>query len=1132
MRLVHPLMALCIAALPALSAENLLTNGDFENEKTGWHFWQKVPGTATGEPSTDCAHTGRFAFKVVNQGRGGGNLFSNDIPCEPNTPYTITVWAKTTGAKGTAIGIWGLDVNGKPIEHLIGRSTPIPDDLPRFLRFSREVTTPENCAKIRAHLVSNGGTVYWDSVEVRKGPLCIDTVLPEPKPPEGSRNMVPNSGFEEERLGWSFWQKFPGDAQDAFDTEAKHDGERSYRIVNHGAGGANVFSDDIPCKPNATYTLSAFVKTKKANRCALAGWTLDKGGKTIEYGTGGQISVPDTLDDFTRFAHTFTTPANCRFIRAHLIQNGGTVWWDDVQIEEGDKATPYRPGISIIPVLTVGREKAVAYTTAVIRHAQISDLCEQAKRAIAYAKSAQQKVDTQGERINGVRAALAKVEDILHADRIAPDFLNLDYAKANELLDRAEADAKSALQELVAALGEEKVLPPPPARPEGVVPAEKLTSRLFVFPLLSMGKCHTAFFNGSYDWAMLAPFGFEAISPGVYGRNVKGQYDFAEAKERIAATAKLGLLADIQVSEVHEIRRQLFDKYGEEIYLHAADGQWSEQGDCHQVINIWHPEVRRVNNEYLEAIGRALRDDPTILCYELINEPSLHISKWAERFRSEPIGPGGYSKAARAAWPKYLAEKHETIGKLNERWGTTYESFEKIEPPATIDAEPPTNFPAPEVPLAIEFNRFRAESHNEYFRDSIAALRRGDPNHAILPQFIAGVGPRVECADDLLGLSLAGWDLFSTHDWPGDNPAVTCLYAYSINRYVKLPMWEDEFIFSHWMQKGVDPRLVRPGIERNLWRMVAWGKRGIHLFNLENEWRAGFPDNWNNSILNIEAGSKIVRFETGAIKVFKDRAERVAPLLFDTEIERQGIGILQPTSTLYSGIVRRRSSRISSQVCAGLLRRHWMPFFIPEECIIDGRENLSEFKLLIAPYAACVPGALEEKLIAWIREGGVLVTIGPFGAYDDMGREGGRLLSQVSKQVPAEKLRDDCECSSLGAGKAWLMGRDTDKWNDSDAATFDRVLSKTFSLQPITCGSDEVEIILRCDAKGDRYLCATHLDYGAPVQTEIKVAGEFRNTIDVTIAEGVKVPVNVADGRTTIPLRLGPGGAAVLRLSK
>jgi len=1123
---------ICLLSTTPAFSENLLPNPGFENGTAGWTLWRRAGGTATGEIDKTVKHSGAVSFKVSNPDGGPANLYSDNVPCRPGKPYTLTVWARTKDARRTSVALWGLDDKGGLVSHAIGGVTRLPANMDRFMRFSQSVTTPDNCSFLRAHLINSGGTVWWDSVEIRPGELVLDPPVPRFAPPPGSRNILLNSGFEEKDAGWQLWQQNPGEAASEFDTQNNVSGKYSFKIVNSGTGGANVFSEDVPCKPNTRYTLSFYAMTHNARRTAGTGWAVKKDGTTIAYGLDGRVEVPGNLSEFKRFHHTFTTPDDCARLRAHLVNYGGTVWWDCVQIEEGDAPTEYRDGLSFAKAAGLGRPEAVNYSQAIVRHAQATATFDEAVRLWRYLEAAGDRHEGVASKLRTAARLLQEAEVILQAERIAPDFMNLDYAAASAAMETAVRSAAAARDECLRVLGTEELHLEPVPPLEGMITPEKLASRLCIFPLLGMGRCWNAFFTGRYDWKILEPFDFRIIAPPAEGSG----YRFDYVNKAVDACARAGYKSDLQIGVVRAVR-SLFDKFGEEIYLHTSDGRWSDRGECHQMINIWHPEVLRVNNDYLTTLGRNFKDNENVVCYELINEPSLHVGKQAERFRSEHYGTGGYSKAARRAWPKFLRRKYGDIARLNKLWGSDYASFEAVEPPADCMVEP-SEFPDPRVPLVIEFNRFRMRSHEEYFRGSIAALRKADPNHVVMPQFIASVFPRVEACDDLLGLGSLDWDFFSTHDWPGDKPAVTCLYAYSINRYIKKPMWEDEFIWPHWVQKGVDQRLVRAATRRNLWRMIAWGKRGIHLFNLENEWCAGSPDNWNNSILNVELGSRIVRFGTGAIKMVKDAAGPLAPVIFKTHIVNQRIAIIQPTTTLLSGKPYHASKRAANTICSRLLKMHWTPFFVPEECILDGREDLDNFDLIIVPYGVCAPAQLQDKLLEWTKKGGHLVLAGPFGVYDEFGRKSLHLLRETFGATGAamsEKGRWQISLPAEKKPERSLLSRDCGKGTiclqTDGPVPLAELLSAAIPRKPVDCAQESVELILRSDEEGTRYLFAVNLDYGAAVRTEISFAGGFTKVTDM-LARGAAVPARTREGRTFVPVTLAAGGTVLLKLRK
>ena len=195
--------------------------------------------------------------------------------------------------------------------------------------------------------------------------------------------------------------------------------------------------------------------------------------------------------------------------------------------------------------------------------------------------------------------------------------------------------------------------------------------------------------------------------------------------------------------------------------------------------------------------------------------------------------------------------------------------------------------------------------------------------------------------------------------------------------------------------------------------------------------------------------------------------------------------------------------------------------------------------------ALCVPNGLEAKLTDWVREGGVLVLSGPFGLYDETGRKAGKLLTEVGGEgrlktmgfewdleLNKKPLRHDVASVAFGKGKVWFVPTRIGRRENEDMVPLPRILKDTFAQQPISCDSEKIELILRRDAKGSRYICAVNLDYGAPIETKVTVAGAFPTAIDLTIGDGLHVPTQITDTRTAIPLRLGPGRAAVLRLSK
>ncbi|HOX36532.1 MAG TPA: beta-galactosidase [Candidatus Brocadiia bacterium] len=137
-----------------------------------------------------------------------------------------------------------------------------------------------------------------------------------------------------------------------------------------------------------------------------------------------------------------------------------------------------------------------------------------------------------------------------------------------------------------------------------------------------------------------------------------------------------------------------------------------------------------------QSCGR-LKDDPWLLGYFLDNELEWY-GKWGEhklRLLGEAIRLEAGNPAKTAA-VEMLKGKYPEIVRLNEAWGTGYESWAAFEnsiiPPSTIN-------PGIEADCDA-FTRIVAE---RYFKVTTEATRAADPNHMILGCRFAGDAPDV-----------------------------------------------------------------------------------------------------------------------------------------------------------------------------------------------------------------------------------------------------------------------------------------------------------------------------------------------------------------------------------------------------
>ena len=1150
-------LALALAhAAPAANGRNLLDNPSFEQGTRAWTLWHQFPGQSKGDVDPATAKFGRASFRVDNPGQGGANLFSANVPCEPGKPYTISVYVRTEGVAKAGITAWAVAEDGKAtLTHGIGGAVRLPtDEFPVFTRFRHMFITPPDCRFVRAHLTCNHGTVWWDAVQIEPGagrnagPYEDAQVLAGRRSVavDAPRNLLPNSSFGTGTLGWLLWQRNPGESTAAVQETPEAVRGRAYHIANTGTKGSNFFNDGVPCEPGKSYTLSVYVKSRAGRRVEVAGWALDTAGKTISYAVDGPVPVPPTTDGFIRIAKTFTAPENAARLRAHLICNGGQVWWAAVQLEASREATAYVDG----PALSRHTEEAVAYAKAIVREARARDLMDQTDRLSLYRGS-------QPASGQAARAALAAAAEGLQVHHQVPDYAHIDYAAVNAQLARAEAALTAAFTEFTGAQPSHE-----PWRPtlKPHVSKQELEREIIIFPIMSYEVLH-----GKTNWDVIEPFGWRAIS-WMHSRGLErpdGRFDFTEMVKRVETLREHGYHTVFELTpNVAGMQKRLEEECGEDLYFHNCAGDWSPRAHCHNVINLWHPSVQRGYADYFRAMGEAIRDVPYALAYELINEPAMNIQKPREggdRYDWDYVGPGGYSKQARAAWAKWLQARYGTTQRLNAKWGTRYGEFSQVEPPTGDDPKKCLAPPLPTdsrtrhpVAAYVDFCRFRAQSHTQFFASLLDALHDGDPVHAVMPEFCGLQPDRKEAGLDYLDMNgSASWDFFGTHDWPGDRPAVLSLYAASMNRYARRPHWEDEFIWSQWERKGTPEPVMRAAAERNLWRQLAYGKRGIILFNLSNEWAHTKPRNWNNSILNVEADYQIPRYSTGIFPVIERKATALKQAVIDTQLTNQGLAILRPTTSSYASAPDHWSRNDATAIAGQLLVRHWMPLFVPEECILDGREDLAKLRVIIAPYATHAATGLEDKLLDWVRAGGTLICSGPFGLFDEFGAPAGKLMRaafgieqldydadkqawQITKQASSSTSTDlgnGMFETRMGKGKVWLSLAPLHRAKALDS--LHAPLAEAFPTQPITCEVvQKLELILRNTDAGETYLFATNLDPRNRVDTTVLLPGRCGDVVDLCIERGTKVPVDRDALSVRIPLHLGPGKGVVFSLGK
>ena len=165
-----------------------------------------------------------------------------------------------------------------------------------------------------------------------------------------SKNFIINGSFNAGLKGWSHNGNHRGQI-----VKEGRDGGNCYKISGKGKGTALCYNivkgkADLNLQEGKTYTLSAWFKAENINPKKLF-----TGGVLFVINTGWSKHVSlgpgeGTTDGWIKRTLTFTPPKQskkyakngyCSFLISYPEGAPGTVWIDDIQIEEGDKATEY-----------------------------------------------------------------------------------------------------------------------------------------------------------------------------------------------------------------------------------------------------------------------------------------------------------------------------------------------------------------------------------------------------------------------------------------------------------------------------------------------------------------------------------------------------------------------------------------------------------------------------------------------------------------------------------------------------------------------------------------------------------------------------------------------------------------------
>lgn len=306
----------------------ILANGGFE-EGDGDEFtnWNKYNGAdlLTATTADDAVRSGNRALRAVGAGADAWRtqMASDEMPTEPGTEYTVTMWVK--GESGTP-GVGGsvrISTQSPTGDAMYGPDMTVSDE---WQAYEWTFTANDDATRVVLDLGATADAVYF-----------IDDVSVEAPPAEPAQDIAVNGGLEEgDGDDFTGWNKYNGaDLLTATTNEEEvRSGDRALRAVGAGADAwrTQFASDELPTEVGEDYTVTMWVK-------AEAG-TPGVGGSvriSTQSPTGDAMYGPDMTvsDDWEQYEWTFTANDVATNIVLDLGATEDAVYFiDDIRVME------------------------------------------------------------------------------------------------------------------------------------------------------------------------------------------------------------------------------------------------------------------------------------------------------------------------------------------------------------------------------------------------------------------------------------------------------------------------------------------------------------------------------------------------------------------------------------------------------------------------------------------------------------------------------------------------------------------------------------------------------------------------------------------------------------------------------
>lgn len=354
--------------------------------------------------------------------------------------------------------------------------------------------------------------------------------------------------------------------------------------------------------------------------------------------------------------------------------------------------------------------------------------------------------------------------------------------------------------------------------------------------------------------------------------------------------------------------------------------------------------------------------------------------KLAERYKDHPglvawhisneFSGYDYSEQSAAAFRVWLQERYGTLDALNKAWNTrfwghTFYDWEEIVVPNELSEEwngNRTNFQG----ISLDYRRFMSNSLLECYKLEYNAIKEHSTNIPVTTNLM-GFYPELDYFEWAKYMDVISWDNYPSLDTPVSFTAMTHDLMRGLKNGQPFMLMEQTPSQQNWQPYN---SLKRPGVMR-LWsyQAVARGADTVLFFQLRRS--IGACEKYHGAVIE-HVGHEHTR-------VFRECAE------LGKELEQLGSQLLDARGQAEIGIIYDWENRWALDLSSGPsvaldyvneVHKYYDALYQQniEADMIGVEENLSKYKIVIAPVLYMIKPGFAAKVEAFVQAGGTFIT--------------------------------------------------------------------------------------------------------------------------------------------------------------